>query len=158
NFFWRKFKIKRRERVNYIGNIKPFLWLFPSRRGGFHSMKRTSRGQWVGVLRNYQLHELRRAETVPEEAEFGHIEALPSPWVDAVRNSAARWPNRPRTSQNRTRWYAWCQKDPTWQDSHVTSECAGTGPIGQIGASLHRERRPSGQSFVDVNVQFDISR
>ena len=40
----------------------------------------------------------------------------------------------------------------------MTSECAGTGPIGQIGASLHRERRPSGQSFVDVNVQFDISR
>eukprot|EP00439_Symbiodinium_sp_Y106_P049670 s1548_g6.t1 len=112
NFFWRKFKIKfkrrhgvkKRERVNYIGNIKPFLWraarvrqpppllvhqedggiaedqlkarpyffrgvshwLFPSRRGGFHSMKRTSRGQW----------ELRRVETVPEEAEFGHIEEL----------------------------------------------------------------------------------
>ncbi|CAE7257600.1 dnaJ [Symbiodinium sp. CCMP2592] len=106
NFFWRKFKIKfkrrhgvkKRERVNYIGNIKPFLWraarvrqpppllvhqedggiaedqlkarpyffrgvshwLFPSRRGGFHSMKRTSRGQWVGVLRNYQLHEAIR--------------------------------------------------------------------------------------------------
>eukprot|EP00442_Polarella_glacialis_P028651 CAMPEP_0115050362 /NCGR_PEP_ID=MMETSP0227-20121206/1735_1 /TAXON_ID=89957 /ORGANISM="Polarella glacialis, Strain CCMP 1383" /LENGTH=225 /DNA_ID=CAMNT_0002434195 /DNA_START=400 /DNA_END=1073 /DNA_ORIENTATION=- len=92
NFFWKRFKVKfkkrhgvkKRERHNYIGNVKPWLWraqrvqqppplmvyqqsgevaprelqlkarpyyfrgvshwLFPSRRGGFHGMRRSARG------------------------------------------------------------------------------------------------------------------
>jgi len=104
NFFWRrhrvKFKkrhgVKKRQRVNYVGNVVPNLWraqkvrqpppllmhqdgriadfdrqlkplpyfyrgvshwLFPSRRGGVHVMKRSARGQWVGAPRAVQLHD-----------------------------------------------------------------------------------------------------
>eukprot|EP00933_Yihiella_yeosuensis_P007836 TRINITY_DN11301_c2_g1_i1.p1 TRINITY_DN11301_c2_g1~~TRINITY_DN11301_c2_g1_i1.p1 ORF type:complete len:523 (+),score=82.85 TRINITY_DN11301_c2_g1_i1:38-1606(+) len=32
-------------------------WLFPSRRGGFHNMRRSARGQWVGVLQQYKIRE-----------------------------------------------------------------------------------------------------
>jgi len=35
-------------------------WLFPSRRGGFHSMRRSARGQWVGVLQQYKIREAVR--------------------------------------------------------------------------------------------------
>ncbi|CAK9114871.1 unnamed protein product [Durusdinium trenchii] len=98
NFFWRRFKVKfkkrhgvkKRQRVHYLGNVKPRIWrahkvlqpppllvhqtdgaiadhqlqarpyfyrgvshwLFPSRRGGIHVMKRSASGQWVGVLRH----------------------------------------------------------------------------------------------------------
>eukprot|EP00931_Biecheleriopsis_adriatica_P105060 TRINITY_DN79656_c0_g1_i1.p1 TRINITY_DN79656_c0_g1~~TRINITY_DN79656_c0_g1_i1.p1 ORF type:complete len:460 (+),score=86.01 TRINITY_DN79656_c0_g1_i1:32-1411(+) len=35
-------------------------WLFPSRRGGFHSMRRSARGQWVGLLQQYKIREAVR--------------------------------------------------------------------------------------------------
>jgi len=35
-------------------------WLFPSRRGGFHQMRRSARGQWVGLLQQYKIREAVR--------------------------------------------------------------------------------------------------
>merc|ERR1712032_579069 len=32
-------------------------WLFPSLRSGFHQLRKTAKGQWVGRLQNYRLRE-----------------------------------------------------------------------------------------------------
>merc|ERR1712107_713700 len=32
-------------------------WLFPTRRSGYHALRKTAKGHWVGKLRGYRVHE-----------------------------------------------------------------------------------------------------